>query len=201
MTVRIPVSVPRPSSDSNNRFAPQNVCRFLLFVLFLPSLTGLCNIPAVSQDVVVLVGSGSSVPAPLYSRWAQEYGKRSSRIQMHYLPVGTSEGIKQIAHGTGDFSAGEALLTAKERKEGSLIELPAVLIGIVPIYNLPDIHQELRLSGEVLAEIFLGELKPGTPLLSASSIRTCNCPAYRFTWSTGQRERAPTMFSLISFPR
>jgi len=40
-----------------------------------------------------------------------------------------------------------------------LIELPIVLIGIVPIYNLPDVHQELRLSGEVLAEIFLGEIK------------------------------------------
>jgi len=170
MTVRIPVSVPRLARDSNNRFAPQNVCRFLLFVLFLPSLTGLCNIPAVSQDAVVLVGSGSSVPAPLYGRWAQEYGKRSSRIQMRYLPVGTSEGIKQIAHGTGDFSAGEALLTAKERKEGSLIELPAVLIGIVPIYNLPDIHQELRMSGEVLAEIFLGELKTW----DASPIRKLN---------------------------
>ena len=56
-------------------------------------------------------------------------------------------------------SAGEAQLTEKERKEGSLIELPVVLIGIVPIYNLPDVHQELRLSGEVLAAIFLGDVK------------------------------------------
>jgi ABC-type phosphate transport system substrate-binding protein len=45
------------------------------------------------------------------------------------------------------------------RKEGGLIELPAVLIGIVPIYNLPEVHQEIRISGEVLAEIFLGEVK------------------------------------------
>src|SRR5437660_11844104 len=121
MTVRIPVSVPHPSSDSNNRFAPQNVCRFLLFVLFLPSLTGLCNIPAVSHDVVVLVGAGSSVPAPLYSRWAREDGKRSSRIQIRYLPVGTAEGIKQIPRRTGGFSTGDALLTAKARDEGRLI--------------------------------------------------------------------------------
>ncbi len=78
---------------------------------------------------------------------------------MRYLPVGTSEGIKQISHGAGDFAAGEAQLTEKERKEGDLIELPVVLIGIVPIYNLPDVHQELRLSGEVLAEIFLGNVK------------------------------------------
>ena len=83
----------------------------------------------------------------------------NAHIQMRYLPVGTSEGIKQIAHGVGDFGAGEAQLTDKERKEDSLVELPIVLIGIVPIYNLPDVHQELRLSGEVLAEIFMGDIK------------------------------------------
>jgi phosphate transport system substrate-binding protein len=105
------------------------------------------------------VGSGSSVPAPIYNRWTQEYGKQNRNIQMRYLPVGTSEGIKQISHGAGDFSAGEAQLTDKERKEGGLIELPVVLIAIVPIYNLPDVHQELRLSGEVLAAIFLGDVK------------------------------------------
>jgi phosphate transport system substrate-binding protein len=59
----------------------------------------------------------------------------------------------------GDFAAGEALLTDKQRKQGGLTALPAVLIGIVPVYNLPDLHQELQLSGEVLAEIFLGDVK------------------------------------------
>jgi len=127
----------------------------LLFLLGL----GLRSAPAGAQDVVVLVGSGSSVPAPLYNRWTKEYGKRNPKLQMRYLPVGTSEGIKQISHGAGDFGAGEAQLTDKERKEGSLIELPVVLIGIVPIYNLPEVHHELRLSGEVLAGIFLGDVK------------------------------------------
>jgi len=110
-----------------------------------------------AQNTTVLVGSGSSVPAPLYNRWTQEYHKSS--IQMRYLPVGTGEGIKAISKGAGDFGAGEAQLTERERKEGNLIELPVVLIGIVPVYNLPDVHGQLRLSGEVLAEIYLGELK------------------------------------------
>jgi phosphate transport system substrate-binding protein len=78
---------------------------------------------------------------------------------MRYLPFGATEGIEQISEGVGDFSAGEARLTEQERKQGSLIELPVVLVGIVPIYNLPDVHQKLRLSGEVLAEIFLGGVK------------------------------------------
>jgi len=119
----------------------------------------LSSVPAPAQDTVILVGSGSTVPAPLYNRWAPEYAKRSSKIQMKYLPIGTSEGIKQISHGAGDFGAGEVPLSANERSEGGLIEMPVVIIGIVPIYNLPGIHQELRLSGEVLAEIFLGDIK------------------------------------------
>jgi phosphate transport system substrate-binding protein len=129
-----------------------------LGLTFLLTL-GLYGASARAQDAVILVGSGSSVPAPLYNRWTQEYGKRKPNMQMRYLPVGTSEGIKQISHGSGDFGAGEAQLTEKERKEGDLIELPVVLIAIVPIYNLPDVHEQLRLSGEVLAEIFLGNVK------------------------------------------
>jgi phosphate transport system substrate-binding protein len=130
-----------------------------LFLLGLYSILCFCSAPAQAQSAVVLVGSGSSVPAPLYNRWAQEFAKRNTKVQMRYVPIGTSEGIKQISHGAGDFGAGEALLTSAEKTEGNLVALPAVLIGIVPIYNLPSVHQELRLSGEVLAGIFLGEVK------------------------------------------
>jgi phosphate transport system substrate-binding protein len=146
-------------SRSNRRSTPNlrvfALCASLLVVVSF----GLCTGSAGAQNGVVLVGSGSSVPAPLYTRWAQEFGKDNASIQMRYLPVGTSEGIKQISHGAGDFAAGEAQLTESQRKEGGLIELPLVLIAIVPIYNLPELHQELRLSGEVLAGIYLGEIK------------------------------------------
>ena len=132
----------------------------LLSSLALASLIS----PACAQQVLILVGSGSTVPAPLYNRWGQEFGKGNSKIQMRYLPVGTEEGIKQISHGSGDFGAGETPLSENHRKEDGLIELPVVLISIVPVYNLPEVHQELRLSGEVLADIFLG------------SVRTWNAP-------------------------
>jgi phosphate transport system substrate-binding protein len=149
-----------PARFSASSIAQRLSSRLLSHIWLLSLLAlGLRSAPANAQNALVLVGSGSTVPSPLYSRWAQEYGKRNPKIQMKYVPIGTSEGIKQISHGAGDFAAGEAQLTDKERKEGSLIELPVVLIGIVPIYNLPEVHQELRLSGEVLAGIFLGDVK------------------------------------------
>jgi len=125
----------------------------------LAAAVSFCPRFCLAQETIALVGSGSSVPAPLYSKWAEQYNKRSPKIQMRYLPLGTSEGINQISHGNGDFAAGEMPLTAKERSEGSLIELPSVLIAIVPIYNLPGTPGELRFSGPVLADIFLGHVK------------------------------------------
>jgi phosphate transport system substrate-binding protein len=129
------------------------------WVTFLLAAAFACHSTASVAQSLVLVGSGSTVPAPLYTRWTQEYGKRNPEVQMRYLPVGTSEGIKQISHGSGDFAAGEAQLSEQDRKEGGLVELPVVLIGIVPIYNLAGVQQELKLSGEVLAGIFLGEIR------------------------------------------
>ncbi len=107
----------------------------------------------------MLVGSGSSVPVPLYTRWAHEFNQRDSGAQLRYVPLGTSEGIKQISHGIGDFGAGEVRLTPQQRAEGQIIDLPVVVIAIVPIYNLPGVQHELRFSGDVLAEIFLGRIK------------------------------------------
>jgi phosphate transport system substrate-binding protein len=134
-------------------------CHRSLFHILLSLMVCLWCVPFQAQENVVIVGSGSSVPAPLYNRWAREFEKNNPRIQLRYLTVGTSEGIKDVSHGSGDFAAGEALLPDREQNARGLVALPVVLIAITPIYNLPSIHQQLRLSGEVLAEIFLGDLK------------------------------------------
>src|ERR1700721_2313124 len=59
---------------------------------------GLFSAFAMAQNAVVLVGSGSSVPAPLYNRWAQEFNQRNASIQMRYVPSGTREGIQLCLH-------------------------------------------------------------------------------------------------------
>lgn len=119
----------------------------------------LCPSLGFAQETITLVGSGSTVPAPLYNKWSEEYNKRNPKIQMRYLPLGTSEGIKQISQGSRDFGAGEAPLGSQERGESSLVELPTVVIAIVPIYNVPGVHKDLNFSGELLADIFLGRVK------------------------------------------
>jgi phosphate transport system substrate-binding protein len=113
---------------------------------------------AAGPQGVVLVGAGSSVPLPLYRKWADEYNQNNKTVQLQYVAMGNVEGIAQISHGISDFGAGEVPLSSEDRRVGNLTELPVVMIGIVPIYNLPK-NPQLRFTGDVLAEIYLGRIK------------------------------------------
>lgn len=111
---------------------------------------------AQAQQNIVLVGTGSTAVLPLFKSWAQRYAQYNPRARVEYLPFGTSEGLKQVSNGQGDFGAGEIPLTPKDK---GIVGIPTALIAIVPIYNLPSVHGELRLSGDVLARIYLGEIR------------------------------------------
>jgi phosphate transport system substrate-binding protein len=116
--------------------------------------------PGAGQDKIVLVGSGSNVPLYLYEAWTREFDQANVAVQVRYLPLGTGESIKQISHGVGDFGDGEVPLSDEEMHGGGtgLISLPAVLVGIVPVYNLPG-NPALNFSGELLGEMYLGSVK------------------------------------------
>jgi phosphate transport system substrate-binding protein len=115
---------------------------------------------AAAQERVVIVGSGSNVPAHLYQAWISEFNKNNSNAQVQYVPLGTSESIKQISEGSGDFGGGEVALTNEQmhNSRSPLIEIPTILVGIVPIYNLPG-NPEINFSGDLLAQIYLGTVK------------------------------------------
>src|SRR5215831_8093460 len=127
-----------------------------LFIIFMTGLS--TALFAAEPQGVVLVGAGSSVPLPLYRKWAELYNQSNKNVQLQYVAMGSVEGVAQISHGVSDFGAGEGPLTAEERRTGNLTELPVVIIGIVPIYNLPG-NPQMRFSGEVLADIYLGHIK------------------------------------------
>src|SRR5580765_3180839 len=151
--------VPKTARSSiSSRPRRNGNCLGWVKLISITILAGVCAaLVAAEPQGVVLVGAGSSVPLPLYRKWADLYNQNSKTVQLQYLPLGTIEGIAQITHGTSDFGAGEVPLTIEERRLGNLTELPVVLIGIVPVYNLPGI-KNLRLSGDALAEVYLGRI-------------------------------------------
>src|ERR1700692_2285801 len=127
-----------------------------------------------AQSSMTIVATGSSLPEPLYVAWGDEYHKQHPQAQFRYLAEGTAESSRMILAGIGDLGGGDAPTPEKELKSARspILELPAVLIGIVIVYNLPSTPGELRLSGPVLADIFLGKVK------------TWNVPAFA-KWNRG----------------
>jgi len=136
-----------------------------------PNLRGLLTVifaflvllPAVlqGQERMVLVETGSSMPEPLYKNWTEAFHQQQPSTLIRYMAVGTGESARNILAGSGDFGGGDAPIPEAQLRETgkSILELPAVLIGIVVIYELPDVKGELKLIGPVLANIFLGKIK------------------------------------------
>jgi ABC-type phosphate transport system substrate-binding protein len=91
-----------------------------------------------------------------YQACTSKFKAGNDHVQVWYLPLGTSESIRQVKAGIGAFGGGEILLTEEQMRDSKIaLTIPTVLVGIVPISNLPG-NPELNFSGGLLAEIFLG---------------------------------------------
>lgn len=114
--------------------------------------------PAQAASAQVLTGAGSSAAAPIYWSWASEYQKKTG-IALAYDAIGSSAGLQKIRSGQTGFGASDVAPAAAELKKEGLALFPIAITGIAPVVNLPKIGDgQLRLSGSVLGQIFLGEI-------------------------------------------
>jgi phosphate transport system substrate-binding protein len=105
-----------------------------------------------------LVGAGSTLVAPLMSKWQADYASKTEET-VTYGAIGSGGGISQITARTVDFGASDAPLTAEQFSEAKEVEqIPWALSGTVPAYNVSGAPKNLKLSGTVLAEIYLGKI-------------------------------------------
>nr|WP_305518274.1 phosphate ABC transporter substrate-binding protein PstS [Pseudomonas sp. Q11] len=105
-----------------------------------------------------VTGAGSSFVYPVLSKWSQDYSK-NSKNRINYQSIGSGGGIAQIKAATVDFGASDAPLSAEDLKASGLGQFPSVIGGIVPVMNIEGISPgQLKLDGETLAKIYLGEI-------------------------------------------
>jgi len=105
-----------------------------------------------------LSGAGSSAAAPVYKIWAAEYAKDHGE-PLAYEPVGSGAGMARIRKREVDFGASDVIASKAELDKDGLVMFPTVITGVVPVVNLPHVAPNaMRLSGDVLARIFLGEI-------------------------------------------
>ncbi len=113
--------------------------------------------PAAAGGTAV-TGAGASFVFPLMSRWSADYSQSHSD-RINYQSIGSSGGIAQVKGGTVDFGSSDAPLSSQELTEAGLIQFPSVIGGVVPVVNIEGIAAgQLKLTGPVLADIFLGKI-------------------------------------------
>ncbi len=123
-----------------------------LFAILLAAIA----VTAQAQDIT---GAGATFPAPLYSKWAEAYNKATG-TKVNYQSVGSGAGINQIKTKTVQFGASDMPLKDEQLAELGVFQFPTAIGGVVPVINVKGIEPgQLRLTGTVIADIFLGKIK------------------------------------------
>lgn len=115
-----------------------------------------------------ITGAGATFPYPIYAKWAEAY-KKVTGTGLNYQSIGSSGGIKQIRSKTVTFGATDAPVKGPDLDRDGMVQFPAIIGGTVPVFNLDGFQQgELRITGPVLAEVFMGAItKWNDPKLAA----------------------------------
>lgn len=104
-------------------------------------------------------GAGASFIFPLVSKWSADYNA-STGAKINYQSIGSGGGIAQIKAGTVDFGSSDKPLSSEELAQAGLAQFPSAIGGVVPVVNIEGLEGgKLRLSGALLADIFLGKVK------------------------------------------
>jgi len=118
---------------------------------------GICA--ATAAAAADITGAGATFPYPVYSKWAEAY-KAKTGTGMNYQSIGSGGGIKQITAKTVDFGASDMPLKPEVLAKDGLVQFPTVMGGVVPVVNIAGIKAgEMKLTGKVLADIYLGKIK------------------------------------------
>jgi phosphate transport system substrate-binding protein len=122
---------------------------------------GLVLAASAHADAVRMTGAGATFPYPIYSKWFSEFNKIDPSVEINYQSIGSGGGIRQLLDKTIDFGASDAPMTDKQlaKANPTIIHVPTVLGAVVITYNLPMLKEPLKLTGEQIADIFLGKIK------------------------------------------
>jgi phosphate transport system substrate-binding protein len=113
-----------------------------------------------ASAATLINGAGATFPYPIYSKWFSEYAKIDPSVKFNYQSIGSGGGIKQIMAGTVDFGASDMFLTDAHLKSAraKILHIPTVMGAVVVTYNIPGVGTGLKLTSDVLADIFLGKI-------------------------------------------
>jgi phosphate transport system substrate-binding protein len=128
-----------------------------------------------------LNGAGATFPYPIYSKWFAEYNRLHPDVRINYQAIGSGGGIRQLLAGTVDFGAADGPMTNEQMGQSRvrILHIPTVLGSVVPAYNLPGIHAELKFTPQILAGIYMGKITTWNDKAIAAANPGVNLPGDR----------------------
>ena len=115
---------------------------------------------SVAAQNMTINGAGATFPDPVYQKWFAEYNKLKPTVQINYQALGSGAGIRQITAGTVFFGATDGPMTNDQllAAPGRVLHFPTVIGAVVPVYNIPGVTADLKFTGALLADIYLGKI-------------------------------------------
>lgn len=184
-------------------FATKTRRAFARTVAALAMVAGLGGAAVAAAEEIT--GAGATFPAPVYTRWAEQYAAQGGD-SLNYQAVGSGAGVTQIINRTVDFGASDTAVSPERLASQRLLQFPAIIGGVVVAVNIPGVDgNALRLTGPVIADIYLGRIR----MWNAPQIRALNpgmtlpaiaiAPAYRAD-SSGTTNIFTNYLASVSLP-
>jgi phosphate transport system substrate-binding protein len=126
----------------------------LMGLMMMPLLAG------TARSQLLINGAGSTFGYPIYSKWFDEYTKVDPSVRFNYQSIGSGGGIMMLRNKTVDIGASDAPLntTQEAQMPGPVLHFPSVMGAVVVMYNVPEVTTPIRLTGPVIADIYLGNV-------------------------------------------
>ncbi len=115
---------------------------------------------ASSSGTAQINGAGATFPYPIYSKWFSEYNSLHPSVQINYQSIGSGGGIRQLVERTVFFGASDQPMSDEmlAKAPGAILHFPTVLGAVVPIYNVDGLNAQIKFTGPILADIYLGRI-------------------------------------------
>jgi len=172
--------------------------------------------PVQTPARTAITGAGGTFPYPIYSDWFAEYAKVKPDVRFSYQSIGSGAGIRQITDQYVFFAATDAPMDEEElfAAPARIVHIPTVVGAVVPIYNVPGVPKDLKFSGPMLADIFLGRItnwndpaiarvNPGValPPIEISPVYRADSSGTSFIWSDYLSKVSPAWRRLVGATR
>ena len=149
----------------------------------IAAIAAVMVVASVAAQKIQIQGAGATFPNPIYQKWIAEYNKLHPNVEINYQSLGSGAGIRQVTAGTVFFGATDGPMTPEQLQAApsKILHFPTVLGADVPVYNLPGVTAELKFTGPVLADIFLGKITKWNDAAIAKLNTGVNLPATDIT--------------------